>query len=54
VGVLATVRILAREGGPAAFFCGWGLSVVRLVPTFIVGTNVFEQLRRVMGLSYLH
>lgn len=51
--VVGTVRALAREGGPAAFYRGWGLSVVRLIPTFIVGTTVFEQLRRAMGLAYL-
>lgn len=53
VGVVATMRVLAHEGGPAAFFRGWGLSVLRMVPTFIVGTAVIEQLRRAMGLTYL-
>jgi len=51
--VLSTIGAIAREGGARAFYRGWGLSVARLVPTFIVGTAIFEQVRRAMGLAYL-
>lgn len=52
-GMLAAVRLIAEEGGASAFFRGWSLSVLRLIPTFIVGSTIFEQVRRTMGLSYM-
>lgn len=44
---------ILRESGWLGFFRGWGLSVARLCPTFIIGSTVYEQTRRLMGLGYL-
>ena len=44
---------IAKSDGPAGFFRGWGLNVVRLVPTFCVGASIYEQSRILFGLSYM-
>ena len=44
---------IVREGGPGALFRGWTLSVARLGPTFLVGTSIYEQCRRWLGMDYL-
>lgn len=44
---------IVREGGVAGLFRGWSLSVARLGPTFLVGTSIYEQCRRWMGMGYL-
>lgn len=41
-----------QADGLAGFFRGWTMNVVRLVPTFTVGSIIFEQTRRLFGLEY--
>ena len=45
-------RMLLREG-PRVFFRGWTAQFIRLVGTFTLGTTVYEQTRRLLGLGFL-
>ena len=51
----ARVLIFAnmKVGGLRGLFRGWSVSVARLVPTFVVGSTIYEQSRRALGLAYL-
>ena len=51
--MLAGARAIALAEGPAGFFRGWGVNVMRLIPTFCVGSSIYEQSRLFFGLSYL-
>jgi len=44
---------LMREGGLGVFFRGWTANFLRLAPTFTVGSVIYEQSRRALGLSYM-
>jgi len=47
------VAAVVQERGVLGFFRGWTVNVARLAPTFIIGTTIYEQARRVMGLGYM-
>ena len=41
-----------RADGPIGFFRGWSVNCLRRVPTFIVGSVIYEQVRKLLGLGY--
>merc|ERR1712008_578908 len=41
------------ERGMLGFFRGWSANVGRLCPTFIFGSMIYEQTRRMLGLAYM-
>lgn len=51
-GAVRCASAIFRADGIPGFFRGWTISVARLVPTFIVGSTIFEQARALMGLPY--
>lgn len=53
-GALACVRSIATgpDGPLLGFFRGWGVSVARLMPTFVCGMTIYEQARVALGLRY--
>jgi len=53
MGVLGSAQAIWGAEGAAGFFRGWSVSVARLVPTVIVGSLIYENARRLLGLSYL-
>jgi len=53
IGVVGCVTAIAREGGPGAFYAGWTANVLRLAPTFVVGSAIYEQARCFLGLGYM-
>jgi len=53
MGVVGCVVATAREGGPGAFYAGWTANVLRLAPTFVVGSAIYEQARCFLGLGYM-
>lgn len=52
-GILRCALAIARADGLSGFFRGWGVNIIRLVPTFIVGSTIYEQSRALFGLAYL-
>lgn len=52
-GAVGCAAQIFQEAGVRGFFRGWGMSVARLCPTFVIGSTVYEQGRRLMGLDYL-
>ena len=50
-GVADCVRRLAAEGGAAIFFKGWTVQFIRVAPLFAVNMPLYEQFRRLVGLS---
>jgi len=42
-----------REAGLRGFFRGWTVNVMRLAPTFVVGSTIYEQ-TRLLGIGYLN
>lgn len=51
--IMSCVQSIMRDNGVPGFFRGWTANVLRLVPTFIVGTTIYEQVRAMMGLSFM-
>ena len=51
--MLSAALALRNDEGVVGFFRGWRISTARMVPTFIVGSMVYEQMRKALGLSYL-
>ena len=49
----ASAAQIVRERGAIGLFRGWGVSLARLVPTFVVGTTIYEQARRSLGLKHM-
>jgi hypothetical protein len=49
----AAAHSVWRTAGVHGFFCGWSVNVTRLVPTFLVGSTIYEQTRAVLGLKYM-
>ena len=41
-----------RDHGPLGFFRGATMNFARLSATFIIGTSIYEQVRRIFGLGY--
>ena len=50
--VLSSARAIWAADGVSGFFRGWSVSVMRLVPTVIFGSLIYEQSRRLLGLGY--
>ena len=48
-----TVRNLYQEAGVRGFARGWSANVYRYVPTFLVGSMIYEQVRLQLGLGYM-
>jgi hypothetical protein len=51
-GPLQCVADVWRADGPFGFYRGWSVNCLRLVPTFIVGSVIYEQVRKLLGLGY--
>ena len=51
--ISGSAREILKAGGLRGLFRGWSVSVARLVPTFVVGSTIYEQSRRALGLAYL-
>ena len=51
-GPWGCTREVLRRDGAAAFFRGWLPMFARLAPMYILGTTIFEQSRRLMGVAY--
>ena len=52
-GVLGCAAAIRNAEGLAGFFRGWTMSFARLLPTFAVGSTIYEQCRLLLGLRYL-
>ena len=50
--VVTCMREVWTAHGPIGFYRGWSVNVLRLVPTFIVGATVYEQVRKLLGIGY--
>jgi len=50
VSAIRTAMAIVREG---AAFRGWAANLLRLAPTFVVGSTIFEQVRMHLGLGYM-
>jgi len=48
-----TIQAIYSEGGIHAFWRGWGLFFVRLVPVMLTYSTVYEQSRKSFGLGYM-
>ena len=53
VRLVWAIRSVWKEEGFRGFFRGWVANVSRLMPTFVVGANVYEQTRLMLGLSFM-
>ena len=51
--IVGSAQEVVERGGWRGLFRGWSVSVARLVPTFVVGSAIYEQSRRGLGLPYL-
>ena len=51
--ITSCVATIWRQGGVGGFYRGWTANVMRMAPTFIVGTTIYEQTRHVLGIGYL-
>lgn len=45
---------VSRKNHPSIFFTGWTPLLIRLGPLFTINMPLYEQFRRLVGLSYLH
>lgn len=52
-GMLGCALLIARAEGLSGFFRGWTPNLMRLVPTFVVGSTIYEQLRVLFGMPFL-
>ena len=52
-GLVSCAASVLREHGVLGFFRGWTANVARLVPTFIIGSTIYEQARVLAGLEYM-
>ncbi|KAL1511072.1 hypothetical protein AB1Y20_005895 [Prymnesium parvum] len=51
--IWSTATNIHGSSGMIGFFCGWSANVVRLVPTFVVGSTIYEQCRVAVGLGFM-
>ena len=51
--VLECCRELYYEAGIFGFARGWGANIIRYVPTFLVGSSIYEGVRVQLGLGYM-
>eukprot|EP00966_Prymnesium_polylepis_P018187 419568-Prymnesium_polylepis.2 len=49
----AAAAAVLRSDGPSGMFRGWTANVMRLIPTFIVGSTIYERCRLAAGLGYM-
>ena len=51
--IRAAAAAVMRSAGARGFFRGWSANVLRLIPTFVVGSTIYEQCRLAAGLGYM-
>mmetsp|Transcript_101139 Transcript_101139/g.218391 ORF Transcript_101139/g.218391 Transcript_101139/m.218391 type:complete len:98 (-) Transcript_101139:14-307(-) len=52
-GPLACAAEIVKKEGPAVFYRGWTPYFARIVPVFLTFHPLFEQLRKLSGMSYM-
>lgn len=51
--LIGSASSILRSDGLAGFGRGWKVNVARLVPTFVVGSSIYEQVRKQLGIGFL-